>query len=368
MMRFVSLFAAILLAAGLGWWFVLRHDQGADEAVVAATGAPAEPALAASPSGPAPVPVVAIEVGAEETFDTLTLRGRTEANRHVVVRAETPGRIISDPLRAGTRVEAGALLCQIEPGARAAQLAEAEAALAEAQIEAEAASRLSEKGFTAETTRIGREAVLQRAEAALNLVKLDIERLDIRAPFAGVLESDTAEIGSRLGIGDECATVIDLSTIKVTGFVSEQDVDRLAAGQRVRVRLVSGRVHEGEIGFIGRMADEDTRTYRVEARLPNPERTIRDGMTAELLVELPAERAHRVPQAALTLDDDGRLGVRVAEGGSARFVPVRVLRDDVAGMWVAGLPERATVIVIGQEFVRDGRAVAPTLVGWEDLG
>ncbi|MDT8345228.1 MAG: efflux RND transporter periplasmic adaptor subunit [Thermohalobaculum sp.] len=359
-MRAAPLILALGLAGGFAWWFA-PHDRGATAQAQAPAGAAADPA-------PAAVPVMVMEIVAEPTVDRLTLRGRTEALRNVVVRAETAGRVISAPLRAGTHVAAGTTLCAIEPGARPAQLAEAEAALAEARAEADAATRLSEKGFTAETTRIARMAALQRAEAALDLVRLDLARLEIRAPFAGILESDTAELGARLGIGDACATVIDLSEVKVTGYVSEQDVDRLATGQQVDVRLISGAEHAGRIAFIGAMADESTRTYRVEARLANPDGTIRDGMTAEIGVALPSERAHRIPQAALTLDDEGRLGVRLADGGIARFAPVRILREDATGVWVAGLPEIARIIVVGQEFVRDGRPIAPTPVGWDDLG
>jgi len=199
-------------------------------------------------------------------------------------------------------------------------------------------------------------------------VKLDIDRLTMTAPFDGVLETDSAELGSRLGVGSLCATLIDLSRVKVIAYVSETDVDRLTEGDRVQVRLVNGIEREGEIRFVGRMADEKTRTYRVEAELANDDGQLRDGMTAELVVELPPEQAHRIPQMALTLDDAGRLGVRLAEEGVARFYPVRVLRDEPGGVWVTGLPDRAKLIVVGQEFVRDGRPIEAVTVSPDDLG
>ncbi|MEM6680325.1 MAG: efflux RND transporter periplasmic adaptor subunit, partial [Pseudomonadota bacterium] len=281
----------------------------------------------------------------------------TEANRTVTVEAETSGLVITQPLRAGTRVSAGDVLCRLDPGPREAELAEARARLAEAESEAVAARGLSEKGFTAETTRLKREATLQAAEAQLRLVQIDIERLTMRAPFDGVLESDGAELGARLGIGDDCATVIDLSTVKVIAFVSERDVDRITPGQPVDVALVTGEERKGTIRFIGRMADETTRTYKVEAVLENTDGRLRDGMTAEIRMTLDAGDAHRLPLSALTLDSIGRLGVRIVEEGRARFVPVRVLRDSADGAFVVGLPDQATVIVVGQEFVSDGRKV-----------
>ena len=362
-MRFLSPLLAIAIVFGLSWWFVLRHEPvpmaaGAVKLAQSEAVEPAEP----------PVPVMVLEITAEETEEQKILRGRTEANRAVEIRAETEGLVVSEPLRAGARVSRGDLVCEIEPGNRSAQLAEARAALAEARVEAEAARSLSEKGFTAETTRIAREARLEAAQAELDLVELDLERLTMESPFNGVLETDTAEIGSRLGVGDLCATVIDLSRIRVTAYISEQDVDRVSPGDPVLVTLINGRTHAGEIRFIGRMADEDTRTYKVEAVLDNNDGQIRDGMTAEITVSLPSERAHLIPQLALTLDDEGRLGVRLAENGIAQFYPIRVLRDEKRGAWVAGLPPTATLIVVGQEFVRDGRSIEAVPVKPGDLG
>jgi len=55
------------------------------------------------------------------------------------------------------------------------------------------------------------------------------------------------------------------------------------------------------------------------------------------------------------------LGVRLAIDGQARFAPVTVLRDTVDGMLVTGLPDQATVITVGQEYVTDGTPITVTL-------
>jgi multidrug efflux system membrane fusion protein len=354
-MRLTSLAVTLLLAGTLIYWFALR--QPAEDVA----GQPAAMANAATANSDQtqPVPVMVLDSRAQPTIDQLVLRGRTVAVRNVSVTAETTGLVISQPLRKGATVTEGEILCRLDAGARPAQLLEAEARLAEALVEAEAATTLSRKGFASETTRTARQAQFEAAQAQVNLVKLDIDRLVIRAPFDGLLETDTAEIGSRLGPGDTCATVIDLSAVKVVGFVSEQEVDQIELGQEATARLINGRIIAGTIAFISRVADPETRTYQVEAILPNGDGRIRDGMTAELSIDLPAEVAHKIPQTALTLDDDGRLGVRLAVDGMARFVEIRMISDAIDGVWVTGLPDRASVIVVGQEFVRDGRAILP---------
>lgn len=334
--------------------------------LLAAGEAPAESPATAQEARP--VGVAVLSVAAEDAAETLVLRGRTMPNRSVELEAETTGRVISAPRRKGARVAEGDVLCRLDPGSRPAQLAEAEAALKEARAEADAAESLSAKGFTAETTRFARQAALQAAQAQVDLVRLDIARLEIRAPFDGWLETDTAELGERLGVGDPCVQVVDLSRLRASGYVGEQDVDRIALGQHVTLRLVNGREADGEVSFIARVADPDTRTYEVEVTLPNADGRLRAGMTAEMRIDLPPTRAHRIPQSALTLDDEGRLGVRLAEDGRAVFRPVSILRDETHGVWVTGLPDTARVIVAGQEFVRDGGRIEAREIGWDQLG
>ncbi len=360
-MRLTSVTLAVLVAVGLWYWFSLRQSE-APAGITAA--APPAVAAAANPVERPPVPVMVLESRARPTVNVLTLRGRTTANRTVSVTAETAARVISEPLHKGTAVHAGDVLCRLDPGARPAQLLEAEARLAEAKAEFEAAAKLRQKGFASETTRIARKAQYEAAQAAVNIARLELERLEIRAPFSGVLETDTAEIGSFLAIGGLCATIIDLSSVRVSGYVSEQEVDRLVLGQPARGHLVNGEAISGRISFIGRVADPQTRTYLVEVTVPNQAGRIRDGMTAELRVELPAEFAHHLPQSALTLDDEGRLGVRIAADGRARFAPVTIVREETDGVWVSGLPDSVQVIVVGQEFVRDGGRIRATPYVW----
>jgi multidrug efflux system membrane fusion protein len=154
--------------------------------------------------------------------------------------------------------------------------------------------------------------------------------------------------------------VIQLDPIKLVGFVPETQVDRVKVGARAGGRLTTGQNVTGAVSFLGRSADQLTRTFRVEIEVPNPDLAIRDGQTAEIIIGAEGRTAHLVPQSALTLDDTGLLGVRLVDSSmQAKFQPVTLLRDDVRGVWLAGLPDEADIIIIGQEYVVDGVPVAP---------
>ena len=291
------------------------------------------------------------------------------------MRAETSGLVQSEPLRRGAFVTAGQILCQLAPGTRAAQadeararLSEARARLTEAEVNADAATRLSEGGFATETRRISANASLEAARAGLQAAgaavatsEAEIDRLTIAAPFEGLLETDTAELGSLLQPGAACATVIQLHPIKIVGYIAETDVDRVAVGSIAAARLVSGREVAGRVTFLSRSGDDATRTFRVELTVPNADLAIRDGQTAEMLIETEGTLAHLLPASSLTLDDHGALGVRVvAKDWTAQFLPVSILRDSTQGVVVTGLPDQAEVIITGQEYVTDGTRLTVT--------
>ena len=141
----------------------------------------------------------------------------------------------------------------------------------------------------------------------------------------------------------------------------EADLDKIQVGALAGARLATGSEVQGRVTFLSRSGDETTRTFRLEVTVPNPDLSVRDGQTADILVAAEGRIAHLLPQSSLTLDDGGLLGVRaVTAENTAMFYPVTLLRDTVDGVWVTDLPERLDVIVTGQEYVIDGVAVAPT--------
>ena len=227
-----------------------------------------------------PTSVIAMASEAASHTRVLTLRGRTEADRAVTLQAEVAGLVEGDPPRRGTIVQAGDVICRLSAGERPAELAEARAGLIEAEAEVEAAERLVERGFTSQTETLKRRAALESARARLMRAELAMERLEIVAPFGGILEDDAAERGTLLQPGGHCATIIAIDPVVLVGYAPEREVDALSVGQAATGRLVTGRALQGEVRYVARTADPDTRTFRVEIAVPNPELAIREGMTA----------------------------------------------------------------------------------------
>lgn len=404
-MRLISFVNAILVVVAL---FFLVFERDALFAFAGRGDAESDSASATESGSDDPVDqavmgVVALRSSAQEIDSAVLLRGQTKANRQVEVLAETTSTVISEPKRKGSFVEAGDLLCELDPGTRPASLAEAMAAkleaesrvpeaearleeahalVAEAEINLTAANKLSETGFGSETRRISSEAAMRSAEAGIKTAEAgleatragieaasaeveaaqrEIDRQTIEAPFKGLLESDTAELGSLMQPGSLCATVIQLDPIKLVGFVPETEVNRVIVGSAASAQLITGLQVAGQVTFLSRSADETTRTFEVEITVPNPDLAIRDGQTANIRIAAEGTKAHMLPQSALTLNNEGQVGVRtVGKGNIVDFMPIRLLRDTEDGVWVDGLPEAVDIIVVGHEFVTRGVKVMPT--------
>ena len=229
--------------------------------------------------------------------------GFTEADKFVQVRAEVSGRLIARPAQQGDFVEEGDLICQL---------------------------------YIA-----GREAYPK-----------------IVAPFSGYLETLRVEEGDFLNTGAVCAALIDPDPMLIVADIAEKDIAQVQLGSEARAKLISGRYISGEVTFIASSADKNTRTFRVEISVDNEDRTIRDGVSAEIYIKGKEEAAHKISPAILSLNDQGKLGVRtVTADNRVEFKEISILEDTNSGMWVSGLGEEARIITLGQEYVFQGQTV-----------
>ena len=229
--------------------------------------------------------------------------GFTEADKFVQVRAEVSGRLIARPAQQGDYVEEGDLICQL---------------------------------YIA-----GREAYPK-----------------IVAPFSGYLETLRVEEGDFLNTGAVCAALIDPDPMLLVADIAEKDIAQIELGSEASAKLISGRYISGEVTFIASSADKNTRTFRVEISVDNKDRTIRDGVSAEIYIKGKQEAAHKISPAILSLNDQGKLGVRtVTADNRVEFKEINILEDTNSGMWVSGLGEEARIITLGQEYVFQGQTV-----------
>lgn len=349
-----SFVIAILLAVATAGW-ILSGQIGDGKRQAGAQKPPVELAKEER------VPMVRVRRQTAEPHQSeVVLRGRTEALRMVDVKSETQGRVVKLGVNRGDVVKAGQVLVKLAVESRPADLREAKALLEQRRIEFEAARRLSKKGFRAETQLAGSKAALESASAAVRRAEENLNDMTITAPFDGIVDERKAQLGSVLEMGDPVARIVDLDPILIVAEVSERNIGAIEVGSVGQARLVSGLEVAGSVRFVASMANQNTRTFRVELEVDNPDGAIPDGVSAELRLPLGQIAAHLISPAILTLSDEGVVGVMtVDQDDRARFVPVNIIDNLPGGIWLSGLPNEVTLITVGQEFVTDGEKVEP---------
>ncbi len=349
--------AAGLIAGGFAAWFIfgtLFRDN------VVAEAAPEKKLFS----------VVTTDIKPARHGAELVMRGRTQATRKVTVRAETPGQVIATPAEEGSFIEKGSVLCELSIDSRSANVDQANAAVAKARIDYNAAQKLSAEGFQSAAAVATAKAALDAAEAGLKQARLDIGKTRIRAPFSGTLDATHAEAGDLLSIGAPCATLAELDPLKIVGAVSEKEIGRVQRGDHAQITLATGEAFTAEVTIIGAASANATRTFRVELTTKNPGH-VKDGITANATILVGDTGGYLVPRNALVISDDGVTGIRIAEPSKSadhadqvtvRFVSVTLLTDTAAGVWIELLDESLNnrslqLITRGQNYVMPGQMV-----------
>ena len=383
-MRISSIIIAIIVCAGIAG-FIFRNDLNAylntQDVIIEETNEISPEIKEKKINKQKAVSVLVQKSNEQEVTNGILLRGQTEAFKSVQVKAETSGSVISQPIRKGTFVKNGELLCELEVGTKSDVLSEAKVALAlsldeldasihQHELRVQAAERqksLLKRGVgteaaveaaelsasSAETQSLSKRQAVANVEARINRATTELNNTKIIAPFDGLLESDTAEYGDFMQTGAPCGTLLALNPIKLIGYATETQVSKIEVNTTAGARLISGDTVSGTVSFISRSADPTTRTFLVETTVPNENYEIREGSTADIYISLAGAKGHLLPQSSLTLNSSGVLGVRIALDDKAKFIPINIIRDAEEGVWVTGLPNSVDVIIVGQEYVTD---------------
>lgn len=288
----------------------------------------------------------------------IRLSGITEADKRTDLAARAEGVIASLTLVKGGMVEAGAVVMELEGPEAVAQEEIARIALAQKERDLEVAEKLFKGGSTSESNLTNARSARDAARAELNRAHASADRLQLKAPFAGIVDSVAVELGEWVQTGTPVATILSLDPILVKAEVSEVDLSSIAVGSIAKVHLVNGTVMEGTVRLIAREASAQTRTFPVEIALPNPDLTLPSGMTAEVSLFAAPTRAVVVPRSIITLAEDGQLGLRIVGADNlAQFAAVRIIDDTPEGLVVTGVPEGVRIVTAGQDLVSNGEKV-----------
>jgi multidrug efflux system membrane fusion protein len=290
----------------------------------------------------------------------VSLRAKTKANRAVNVLAQVSGRVSGTLVEEGSRVQAGQGICQIDAEDRHLRVAQAQASLENAEIAYRGALRLKAGGYQSELAISQAKAALASARTYLKRAQLDVENLQVKAPFDGIVEARPLEVGDFVTPGRHCATVVELNPLKIEALATETEISSLTLGNKASVIAGGKPVPGAVVSYLAHQANPMTKGYRVEATMENPGQILRAGVSAQLDIQIASVQGHLIPASTILLNDMGETIVRVLDR-SQTVVSLKVVAvgETSTGIWVTGLPETVVLVTVGQNYIIDGERVEP---------
>jgi multidrug efflux system membrane fusion protein len=349
--------AAVAVLVGVTAWVATGEFSSVGSAQ---NEAPPSAAEAVEPAK-APLRTVAVITPPRITHArAIRISGHTEAEKRVTLATRVMGVIESLPVKQGQRVERGALVMRLDAKDKEAAVRMAESVVTQRQAEADAAERLVGGGNAPKLQADQARAALATAQSQLEGAKAELAQYEIYAPFNGLIDRVPVQRGSAILAGAEVATLINLDPLLAVGEVSERDLQFLKIGDEADIRLVDGTVVKGTLRYISRDASSATRTFRIEVAIPNEDKSLPAGMTAEMTLLAEATDSVVLPRSVVTLSANGDLGIRaVDKDNKVVFFPIDLVDDMANGLVLAGIPADARVIVAGQDLVTEGDEVKP---------
>ena len=209
-----------------------------------------------------------------------------------------------------------------------------------------------------ESTLASLEAQITNVKSVLKNIKLDINKTSIKAPFDGIISEKMVEETEFISVGTPLFSIIDLDPIKIEGYLSEFDVNKVSVGTKAFIEDSNGIKKSGIISFISPSAETSTRTFEITIEADNKDLSYKSGITTKIVIKGSELKAHKIPPSILTLLDDGTVGVKAVDNENmVTFYPTKTIKDTIDGMWVSGLPEKVNLIVSGQEYISLGDTV-----------
>ena len=185
----------------------------------------------------------------------------------------------------------------------------------------------------------------------------EFKKIALFAPFDGIL-LDGHKIGGELVMpGEKVYEIIDLSKLKIFGYINENEILNISEDNEVDVTILGESVN-GKIDYISPFSDPNTKTFEIVVNVDNQNLKFKDGLSSMISIKKGEVLAHKISPSILSLGDEGELGVKVIDGGNkVLFKKINIIEDTSDFMLVTGLDSQEQLIIVGQQYVSNGEEV-----------
>lgn len=313
--------------------------------------------------GGGPAKVEAIIVKPQFAADTLTLTGTIDADEKVEIRSEVSGMVERIYFSEGTRVGKGQTLLKINDIELQAQLRSAETRRQLTSENERRARLLLEKGAISQEEYDIASADFKTAQAQIQLIKAQISKTSVRAPFSGIIGLRNISPGAYISPDILISSLVKSSQVKITFSIPEKYASTVKLNSKIYFTVAnSSEKFPATIYAIQPEIEINTRTLSVRARADNSLGNLIPGTFANIAFDLnEVDDAILVPTEAIVPVQDGKK-VFIYKNGKAKEVMVQTgSRSQSDVIVLSGLNPSDTVITTGVLTLKDGADVKITL-------
>jgi len=310
----------------------------------------------------APVPVEVKIARFEKLDNNFMANGTILANEQVELRSEISGRIVSINFKEGTRVKEGELLVKINDSELQAQLMKAESRKKIIEENEFRQKSLLEKSLTSKQEYDAALNELNMVLADIELLKAQIEKTEITAPFSGIVGLRNVSIGSYITPSIIIASLQMDDPIKIDFAIPQKYFNSIKTGSKIEFRIPSsGQKLEAKVYAIEPKIDLTTRTLQVRALTSNPKRELMPGTYVEVEIILnEISNAIIIPTQSIIPDLSGERVFLVKNGIATPKIVKSGIRTETSVQIIEGISEGDSVISSGIIQLRPGSRVKIT--------
>jgi membrane fusion protein (multidrug efflux system) len=340
----------VMAAIGAAYWFGTQRA------------APSGPAVAAKgvAAGGGEIVVEAVKVATVSLPQTITTVGSLRSDESVTLRPEVAGRISNIAFQEGQRVAKGALLVRLDTSVPQAEAQQARANLVLAKNKFDRAVDLAKSNFISGQARDEAENNFKVAEAGLQLAEARLAKMELRAPFSGIIGLRSVSVGDYVKEGADLVNLESIDPLKVDFRVPEMYLNQVQVGQALQIQFdaMPGKTFEGRVFAVNPLIDAAGRAVVIRALVRNADTSLRPGMFARVrLITRDSQNALTLPEQALVPQGDQQFVYRIVDGKAIRTkVEVGQRRDTMVEIR-NGVAKDELVITAGQMKLRDGAPV-----------
>ena len=313
------------------------------------------------------LPLITTVVATSNSFKHyLEIQGTVQTKKNIVVYPEFSGVLNRVYVKEGQKVVKGQLLASIDDGGLSQQLSQLEVQEALAKTTFERQQNLWNQKIGSEIQYLQAKANYEGQQKAVNQMRSQLGKTNIRAPFSGIVDEVITEQGSVVGAGQTpVIRLVNLNDMYIESEIPESYLKNIVKGKEVQIFFpVLGDTVQSEVRQVGQYINPNNRSFKIEVAVPNKKGFIKPNLTAKLKInDYTNEAAILIPQSIISENSEGTQYVYITEiknnneaVANRRFIRTGKTQGDMVEI-IDGLNNNDIIVNEGARSVKDGQTV-----------